>query len=36
MDPGEVPDELQDLTEIEEMLIVQVFTVMSVYRLRGG
>src|SRR3954462_2624712 len=36
MDPGEVPNELQGLTEIEEMLIAQVFTVMSVYRLRGG
>ncbi|PKC56912.1 hypothetical protein RhiirA1_499427 [Rhizophagus irregularis] len=36
MDPGEVPDELQGLTDIEEMLIAQVFTVMSVYRLRGG
>ena len=36
MDPGEVPDELQGLTEIEEMLIAQVFTVMTVYRLRGG
>ena len=36
MDPGEVPEELQGLTDIEEMLIAQVFTVMSVYRLRGG
>ncbi|RGB24563.1 hypothetical protein C1646_772914 [Rhizophagus diaphanus] len=36
MDLGEVPEELQDLTEIEEMLIARVFTVMSVYRLRGG
>ena len=36
MDPGEVPNELQGLTEVEEMLIAQVFTVMSVYRLRGG
>ncbi|CAG8734062.1 10885_t:CDS:1 [Rhizophagus irregularis] len=36
MDPGEVPDELQGLTNIEEMLIAQVFMVMSVYRLRGG
>ena len=36
MDPGEVPDELKGLTEIEEMLIAQVFTVMTVYRLRGG
>jgi len=35
MDPGDVPEELQGLTEIEEMLIAQVFTVMSVYRLRG-
>src|ERR1051325_12187666 len=36
MDPGVVPDELKGLTEIEEMLIAQVFTVMTVYRLRGG
>src|SRR6266498_3565465 len=36
MDPEEVSDELQDLTEIEEMLIAQVFPVMSIYRLRGG
>jgi hypothetical protein len=36
MDPGEVPDELRDLTEIEEMLIARVFPVMSIYRLRGG
>jgi hypothetical protein len=36
MDPGEVPEELQSLTEIEEMLIARVFPVMSVYRLRGG
>jgi hypothetical protein len=36
MDPGEVPEELQDLTEIEEMLISKVFTVISIYRLRGG
>src|SRR4051812_27331960 len=27
MDPGNVPEELQGLTEIEEMLIAQVFTV---------
>ena len=33
MDPGEVPEELQGLTEIEEMLITQVFTVMTVYKL---
>ncbi len=36
MNPGDVPDELKGLTEIEEMLIAQVFTVMTVYRLRGG
>ncbi|CAG8792307.1 10618_t:CDS:2, partial [Gigaspora rosea] len=36
MDPGEVPEELQGLTEIEEMLIAQVFPVMVVYRLRRG
>jgi hypothetical protein len=36
MDPGVVPEELKGLTEIEEMLIAQVFTVMTVYRLRGG
>src|SRR6184192_3461427 len=36
MDPGEVPDELQDLNEIEKMLIARVFSVMSVYKLRGG
>ena len=36
MDPGEVPDELKSLTEIEEMIIAQVFTVMTVYRLRSG
>ena len=36
MDPGEVPEELQDLTEIEEMLISKVFTVISVYRLHSG
>src|SRR6266496_6042706 len=36
MDPGVVPDELKGLTEIEEMLIAQVFTVMTVFRLRGG
>ncbi|CAB4407286.1 unnamed protein product [Rhizophagus irregularis] len=36
MHPGEVPNELKGLSEIEEMLISQVFTVMTVYRLRGG
>ncbi|CAG8835909.1 6852_t:CDS:1, partial [Gigaspora margarita] len=36
MDPEEVPEELQGLTEIEEMLIAQVFPVIVVYRLCGG
>ena len=31
MDPGEIADKLKSLTEIEEMLIAQVFTVISVY-----
>ncbi|CAG8703771.1 42153_t:CDS:2 [Gigaspora margarita] len=36
MDPGKIPNELQGLTEVEEMLIAQVFTVMSVYNLCRG
>ena len=36
MNPEEVPEELKTLTEIEEMLIAQVFTVIMIYRLRGG
>ena len=36
MDPGKLPKEIEGLTEIEEMLIAQVFTVMTVYRLKGG
>ncbi|CAG8767463.1 1014_t:CDS:1, partial [Gigaspora rosea] len=36
MDPGNIPEELMGLTEIEEMLIAQVFPVISVYYLRGG
>ncbi|CAG8658574.1 22995_t:CDS:2, partial [Gigaspora rosea] len=35
MNPGEVPKKLQKLTEIEEMLIAQVFPVIVIYRLRG-
>ena len=35
MDPGEVPEVIKGLTEIEEMLIAQVFTVITVYRLKG-
>ena len=36
MDPSNVSDKLKALIEVEEMLIAQVFTVMSVYRLSGG
>lgn len=36
MDLGDVPEELKGLTEIEEMLIAQIFPVISVYCLRGG
>lgn len=36
MDPGEVPKELRGLTQIEEMLIAQIFPIISVYYLRGG
>jgi hypothetical protein len=36
MDPGEVPEELQGLTQVEEMLIAQIFLIISVYCLRGG
>ena len=36
MDLGDIFDELKGLTDIEEMLIAQVFTVMTVYQLRGG
>ena len=36
MDPGEVPKELQGLTQVEEMLIAQIFLIISVYYLRGG
>ena len=33
MDSDNIPDELKGLTEIKEMLIAQVFTIMTVYRL---
>ena len=36
MDPGTVPAELQDLTEVEEMLIARAFPIMCVYRKHGG
>ncbi len=36
MDPDEVLVELQGLTNIEEMLIAQIFPIVSVYYLRGG
>src|SRR6185436_6189817 len=34
--PGNVPEELQGLTQIEEMLIAQIFPVVLIYCLRGG
>ena len=36
MDPGNVPIELQDLTQIEEMLIARSCPIMSIYRKHGG
>ena len=36
MDPGNVPPELQELTEVEEMLIARAFPIMCVYRKHGG
>lgn len=36
MDPGEVPPPLQGLTQVEEMLILAVMPMMSVYRLPLG
>ena len=35
MDLGDVPEELRGLTQIEEMLIAQIFLIISVYCLRG-
>ena len=36
MDSSYLPEELRDLTNIEEMLIAQTFSIVSVYCLRGG
>ena len=36
MDPGEIPEELRDLTEIEEMLFAQILPIISVYYQHGG
>ncbi|CAG8791697.1 23660_t:CDS:2, partial [Gigaspora margarita] len=36
MDPDEILKELKDLTNIKEMLIAQVFPIISVYNLHGG
>ena len=36
MDPGTVPNELKNLTEIEEMRIARACTIMCVYRKHGG
>ena len=36
MHPGNVPMELQNLTQIEEMLIARACPIMSIYRKHGG
>ncbi|RIB17779.1 hypothetical protein C2G38_2186428 [Gigaspora rosea] len=36
IDPGDAPKELKGFTEIKEMLIAQIFLVISVYCLHGG
>ena len=36
MDPGEQPDQLKGLTQIEEMLISPILTMMMMYRLKRG
>lgn len=36
MDPGDVPEELQNLSYIEQMLIARVHPVMSLYRIKGA
>ena len=36
MDSGSIPAELQGLSEMEELLIVRVFPIMSIYRKHGG
>ena len=36
MDPGILPAELQDLTDIEEMLVARACPIMCVYRKHGG
>ena len=36
MDPGEQPDELKNLTIVEQMIIVKVHPVMIVMQLIGG
>lgn len=36
MDPGDVPAYLPNLTEIEEMMIFKVVTIVRVYKIRGN
>ena len=36
MDPDDIPEELRRLTQIEEMLITQIFLIVSVYCLCGS
>ena len=33
---GDVPRQLQDLTQVEEMLVARAFAIMPVCRLKGG
>ncbi len=35
MDPGNVPKELREFTQIEEMLIAQIFLIISIYCLHN-
>ena len=36
MDPGEIPEELQNLTDIEQLLIAQVHPIISLWKIRGA
>ncbi|CAN0328963.1 unnamed protein product, partial [Ascophyllum nodosum] len=36
MDPGDMPPQMEGMTQIEQMLIAKVAPIMRVYRLKGG
>ncbi|CAN0356062.1 unnamed protein product, partial [Ascophyllum nodosum] len=36
VDPGDVPQQLEGMTQVEQMLIAKVAPIMRVYRLKGG